>query len=84
MNKWFVIDWSVARPFGHSPVTIACRPKPKEINCRIVKDPFAASHPKACRREPPSIAAPQTPSTALQAGRIFRRTPFIGVDRRRI
>jgi len=38
MNKWFVIDRSVARPFGHSPVTIACRPKPKEINCQIVKD----------------------------------------------
>ena len=52
MNKWFAIGTSSRHTRSRShdpnrlPVTIACRPKPKEINCRIVKDQLATLTPE--------------------------------------
>ena len=65
---------SVARLLGHLPVTIACRPKPKEINCRIVKEQSDASHLTSCsRRARKHSSAASARSTArFEAGHFFR------------
>ena len=70
---------SVARLSVTCRYTIACRPKPKKIDCQIVKDQFATNNLAVLRSEPPSIAASDTWSTGcFSAGKFFRPT-FIGM-----
>ena len=49
---------------GRLPVTIACRPKPKEIELPNFQGSADASRGEAERVEPPSVAAPEGRSTA--------------------